>query len=355
MSDTTNGQKVNEETFHEIIEANPRVIPFFEGKEFLGHEFRVGKKYIDFVLKDSTYYYLVEMKYQQDPIAAIIDLDKKAPLFAKQESLSVEQIKEVILVDRQSYKDKKQELKYHKDKGVICLIYDSAELLGGKGLSFKKQALKRYEMYYLKPLKKIQEEISQIKSGSVYLGPKRRYSKPKSYFNFLTSHMENINDIASALGRQYPGSVNLGDISSVKEKFSPIISTTRELVKEYRVIARCEPLQGFSRSHTYLLDNISSIIEEFVDAAIQWFSSAEQTLRDVKDEDAKDVKFSFKIGKSGDAERFINENTGEVTNFKGDAEEFSKVFKNYFIKVFKFEQEQAKQQALGCSSFICLD
>lgn len=89
MSDTINGQKVNEETFHEIIEANLRVIPFFEDKEFLGHEFRVGKKYIDFVLRDFTYYYLVEMKYQGNPIAAIIDLNKKAPLFANQEGLNV--------------------------------------------------------------------------------------------------------------------------------------------------------------------------------------------------------------------------------------------------------------------------
>ena len=49
-------RNVNEETFHRIIESNPEVIPFFVGKEFVKHEFNVGTKFIDFVLKDAKYH-----------------------------------------------------------------------------------------------------------------------------------------------------------------------------------------------------------------------------------------------------------------------------------------------------------
>lgn len=269
MNDRVNGRKVNEETFHEIIEANPRLIPFFEGKEFLGHEFSVYKKSIDFVVKDPTYYYLVEMKYQQDPIAAIIDLNKKAPLFAKQEGLSFEQIKEVILVDRRSYEDRKQELRYHKDKGVICLVYDPAELLGRKGLSRRERALGTYETYFSKPLEKIREEMLQIESGSVYLGPVRRYSNAKNYVNFLDSYMRNLRTIVSVLERQLTGSVNLGDVSRVKERFSGVTSTAKELLREYKVIARCEPPQGFGASQSCFLDVIFSTTDQLVSQAIK--------------------------------------------------------------------------------------
>ena len=290
MNNRANGRKVNEETFHKIIEANPRLIPFFEGKEFLGHEFSVYKKSIDFVLKDPAYYYLVEMKYRQDPIAAIIDLDKKAPLFARQERVDFEHIKEVILVDRQSYEDKKQDLEYHRDKGVICLDYDPGELLGGKGLSLKEQALGIYETYFFKPLERIREEILRIESGEAYVGPGRTYSSPKSYANFLTSRMRNLSNIWSVLAHQLTFEVNLGDISRARERFSAVTSTAKELLREYKVVARCEPSQGFGTSRSCFLDAILFAINQLVGQA------AELEQR-IKDRDLTEFKFTF----TGDA------------------------------------------------------
>jgi len=207
MSEIANGRKVNEETFHAIIEANPEVIPFFVGKEFLRHEFPVGTKYIDFVLKDSAYYYLVEMKYKQDPIEAIIDLDKKAPLFARQEEIKINQI------------NREQELRYHKDKGLICLIYDPDELLMQKHLSSREQFLHIYETHFLKPLREIQKEIIQIKSGNIYLGPPKRYSHFQSYANFIVSHMGNIAAIVPVITRQISLVTAYKDITIIKKSF----------------------------------------------------------------------------------------------------------------------------------------
>lgn len=228
------------------------------------------------------------------------------------------------MVDRQSYEDKKQELKYHKDKGIICLIYDPAELLGTKRISLKEQALKRvlkkYEMYFIRPLKKIREKISQIESGKIYLGPKRRHSRLESYLNFLASHLKNMEDIMSVLERQLTVKVNFGDMSSVKENLSPVISTVKGMVKEYKVVARCKPFQGFRHSYVCFLDVISSAIDQLVNQVIQ----IKQRMKDGNFED-----FEFVFG--GD-------------KIEECSEAFEQNRKEYIRKT--------RQQALGCSTFI---
>ena len=323
MSDSTTGQKPNEETFHAVIEANPETIPFFIGKKLLRHEFRVDGKYIDFVLKDSAYHYLVEMKYRRDPVEAIIDLNKKAPLFARQEGIHVNKIKEVILVDRQSYEDKKQELRYHKDKGIICLIYDPDELLHAKTLSSQELALGRYETYLLKPLQDMQEEIAQIRSGKVYLGNPRRYARFESYSNFIISHSRNIAAIASAF-HGHLGEFTFSDIPKTKKVLTPILSMVNELLKEYKRVVRCEPFPGFENSHDIVLDFVPSVVNSLVPQAIQF-------------------KQRIKEGKGG------------TLNFKMDADEqLAKEYQQLLSEETKRYLKKTRKPGPGCAVLVGL-
>lgn len=121
---------MDEEVLHRKIEQNPSRISYFEDKKLVKHEFPVDGRFIDFVFEDENFYYLVEMKYERDPVEAIMDLDKKAPLYAKQQGVDPEKIKEVILIDKKSYEKRKDDVEYHKSRrGLEIIIYNSKDLL----------------------------------------------------------------------------------------------------------------------------------------------------------------------------------------------------------------------------------
>jgi len=73
------------------------------------------------------------MKYERDPVEAIMDLDKKAPLYAKQQGIDPEKIKEVILIDKKSYEKRKDDVEYHRSRrGLEIIIYDPEDLFKEK-------------------------------------------------------------------------------------------------------------------------------------------------------------------------------------------------------------------------------
>ncbi len=121
--------EMDEEALHRRIEQNPAIISYFKDMRLVKHEFQVDGKFIDFVFEDENFYYLVEMKYERDPVEAIMDLDKKAPLYAKQQGIDPEKIKEVILIDKKSYEKRKDDVEYHRSRrGLEIIIYDPEDL-----------------------------------------------------------------------------------------------------------------------------------------------------------------------------------------------------------------------------------
>jgi hypothetical protein len=123
--------KLIEEDLHKRIEKDPSAIKFFRDKRLVKHEFSVKEGHIDFVLEDDEYCYLVEMKYKRDPIEAITDLDRKAPLYAAQQKIDPAKIKEVILVDKESYEKRKEDIEYHVEKrGIQVVIYNADDIMG---------------------------------------------------------------------------------------------------------------------------------------------------------------------------------------------------------------------------------
>ena len=80
------------------------------------------------------------------------------------------------MIDQESYEKKKDELTYHKNRGMTFLIYNPDELLQMKVKSDREVLLSLLEAYYWEPLREIQEKICRIKSRSVHLDPPQRYT-----------------------------------------------------------------------------------------------------------------------------------------------------------------------------------
>ncbi|MEM2741765.1 MAG: ATP-binding protein [Nitrososphaeria archaeon] len=125
---------MNEQKIFEKIQQNPSCIDFFKGKQLIAFKYFIDDKHqVDFVFKDDSSYYLVDLRHKSLDISVIEEIREMVGLYGEKQGLPLNSIKGVVLLDEESYSMQKIELeKWASENDVIIISYKPEVILGGE-------------------------------------------------------------------------------------------------------------------------------------------------------------------------------------------------------------------------------